>query len=90
MPFAPEVSMVIPTYNSSSWISELVGHVAKDLHCQGLELVIVDDGSEDRTWSELKDLSELFPWVQGLKLASNVGQKKQRLLGCIGRGEIIG
>lgn len=53
----PRVSVVVPTYQRSSYLRELI----RCLEAQGLpqedyEVVIVDDASEDDTWSVLRDI----------------------------------
>jgi glycosyltransferase involved in cell wall biosynthesis len=38
-------------------------------------ILYVDDGSRDNTWNIIKELSEQFPQVMGLKLAHNEGHQ---------------
>jgi glycosyltransferase involved in cell wall biosynthesis len=42
------VSVIIPTYNAERWISETLASVFHQTY-QNLEIVLVDDGSKDRT-----------------------------------------
>jgi len=42
------ISIIIPTYNSSSFIEETIGSIAAQTR-QDLELIVVDDGSTDDT-----------------------------------------
>ncbi|WP_294534563.1 glycosyltransferase [uncultured Rhodoblastus sp.] len=49
-----------------------------------LRLVLVDDGSRDRTWEVIKDQARQFPEVTGIKLARNFGHQNA-LLGGLSR-----
>jgi polyisoprenyl-phosphate glycosyltransferase len=47
------LSVVIPVYNESSLIDELVKRVKTNvkLITEDYEIIIVDDGSQDNTWN---------------------------------------
>jgi dolichol-phosphate mannosyltransferase len=45
----PELSLIVPTYNESENIAELVDRIEKSLECVSFEIVIVDDSSPDGT-----------------------------------------
>lgn len=56
-------SIIIPAYNEEDAIIPTIEHIKKtlkDLNIKEWELVIVDDGSEDRTSERLKESSEGF------------------------------
>ena len=44
----PLVSVVIPAYNAEEWIAESIESVLRQTY-QDLEVILVDDGSSDRT-----------------------------------------
>lgn len=50
---APVISIVIPTYNRACYISEAIESVIKQ-NCQHVEILIIDDGSEDDTCEKVK------------------------------------
>jgi len=56
----PFLSVVMPTYNGERYINAALESVrgAKD---EGIELVIVDDGSSDRTLEIIHDYAKLLP-----------------------------
>ena len=55
-PTAPLISVVIPLYNEGSHLRELLSDLKKALQETGcrFEVVLVDDGSTDDTWAELR------------------------------------
>lgn len=69
------LSVVIPVLNEESLIKELIKRVT--LNCEKIttdyEVLIVDDGSIDNTWSKILDASKLDKKIKGLKLSRNFG-----------------
>ena len=57
---APYISLVIPCYNEEESVDELVTEVIAVLDDNKLdgEVVLVDDGSSDRTWEKLSGWAE--------------------------------
>jgi glycosyltransferase involved in cell wall biosynthesis len=81
--FEKEISVVIPVYNSSNCIAEVVTQVTNTLIEMSVkfEIIIVDDGSSDGSWAAIKDLSVNNVFVKGFSLAKNFGQHKATLCG---------
>jgi len=77
------ISVVVPCYNSERTIGELARELATVLpRCAGsYELILVNDGSEDRTWQSILDLAAQYPWVRGMDLMRNYGQHNATLCG---------
>ncbi len=69
----PEVSIVIPAYNEEESIIELVGEITAHFVDIPHEIIIVDDGSTDRTWEKIRQLSQEHP-VSGLRFSCNQGK----------------
>ena len=55
--FMPTVSVIIPTYNRSSLVTEAVGSVLQQTHTD-VEVIVVDDGSTDDTRSTIEQISD--------------------------------
>jgi glycosyltransferase involved in cell wall biosynthesis len=70
------VSIVIPLYNEAESINELVSWIAKVMYDNNLsyEVVIIDDGSNDGSWTEIEHLSEEYGSVRGIKFRRNYGK----------------
>jgi glycosyltransferase involved in cell wall biosynthesis len=77
------ISVIVPVYNSEETLSELIERlepVLKD--CQtSYELILVNDGSHDRSWAAIQSLSQSYPWVRGINLMRNYGQHNALLCG---------
>ncbi len=75
------ISVIVPFYNEEKNVAELYGRISRalsDLN-KTFEIIFVDDGSTDGTFSEIKKLTA----VVGIKLAHNNGQTKALLAGLI-------
>ncbi len=72
----PKISVIIPVYNEEENIKELFGQIKKSLGRNGYtyEVIFVNDGSTDRTWSKIKELGKDNPSLAGIDLAGNFGQ----------------
>ena len=73
--------IVIPCYNEEEvlpWslerLTALVTRLRDELSVEA-RLLLVDDGSRDRTWQLISDAADRHPEVAGLKLAHNVGHQ---------------
>lgn len=79
----PTCSIVVPVYNSQSTLNELVtrlGKVLESLTSQ-FEVILINDGSRDSSWEEIRRLSRDFPWVKGINMMRNYGQHNAILCG---------
>jgi len=71
-----QVSVVVPVYNCDGCLRALHERLAATLVglVEDWELVLVDDGSTDRSWATLSDLTEEDEHVRAIKLSRNFGQ----------------
>ena len=77
MTSAPEVSIVIPVYNEELNLPELVERCIKacDLLPQSYEILLVDDGSADRSAELIAEAAANHPGkIVGIVLSTNFGQ----------------
>lgn len=68
----PKVSVIIPAYNAAGTIEFAVGSILRQTW-RNLEVVIVDDASEDGTWDVLEKLAGRDARIKLLRNAVNVG-----------------
>ncbi|MCB0410421.1 MAG: glycosyltransferase family 2 protein [Flavobacteriales bacterium] len=80
-----KISVVIPVYNSSATISELVDRLIKTfdtLTNYQYELIFVNDGSTDDSWKLLKEERAKYPDViKAINFTKNYGQHNALLCG---------
>ena len=69
------LSIIIPCYNSGNKINILIPEILKTLSGLNFEIILVNDGSTDNTWEEIKKSSDLFTEVKGISLRQNSGQQ---------------
>jgi undecaprenyl-phosphate 4-deoxy-4-formamido-L-arabinose transferase len=79
----PSLSVVIPVYNSEGTLEELLRRLAAVLPslAPDYEVILVNDGSPDRSWETICRLSLSYPWLQGIHLMRNYGQHNALLCG---------
>jgi len=87
-----DVSVVVPVYNEE----ESVEHLCRELHgaLSGIgktyEILLVDDGSADDTWSRLVALRDQFPGIGLIRFRRNFGQTAAMSAGFDqARGDVI-
>lgn len=86
--YKPLVSIIIPTYNEEEDIRKCLRAIGR-LHYKNIDVVVVDDGSTDKTVEVVKGFESKFPlklkrhsWNRGVAAARNTGIKSSE-------GEII-
>jgi polyisoprenyl-phosphate glycosyltransferase len=82
-PRAPEVSVVVPVYDIAQCLEALVQSINAALGRSGHahEVVLVNDGSADRSWSVIEGLCGSHAHVVGIDLRRNFGQDNAILTG---------
>ena len=70
------ISVVIPLLNEEESISELAQWIDKVLKKNNLsyEIIFIDDGSNDSSWSVIKNIKNDNPNVNGIKFRRNYGK----------------
>lgn len=71
-----DLSVVIPLYNEDESIGELVEWINKSttpMHID-YEIIVIDDGSTDKSWDTIKTLKTKNPHLRGIKFRRNYGK----------------
>ena len=86
------LSVVVPVYNSEGTLGMLVDRLGAVLEATGepFELILVNDGSRDRSWDVTLQLAAQHHWIAAINLMRNYGQHNALLCGIrAARGETI-
>src|SRR3954471_6744523 len=77
------ISVVTPVYNGEGSIAELCRRLHDVLPQIALEyeIILVNDGSRDRSWGVISELAPPCPAARGLNLMRNYGQHNALLCG---------
>ncbi len=77
------ISIVVPVYNSEKSLPLLVERVNELFQgdAQGLEMILVNDGSRDGSWDVVRALTASNSWIRGINLMRNCGQHNALLCG---------
>lgn len=74
------ISIIVPCYNEQETLEDYYGEISiirgqlLQMEC-GLEVLFVDDGSEDQTLKQMKKLAEENPWIKYLSFTRNFGKE---------------
>lgn len=68
----PLVSILIPTFNRETYISETILSALTQTY-QNIEVIVVDNASTDNTWKVCKHFSDLDPRVKVYQNEKNIG-----------------
>ena len=88
----PSISCVMPAYNEAGTLSRLVPQVLSQLLglSPNVELIIVNDGSQDASEDVIHSLCVDHPEVVGLDLSRNFGKEAALTAGlCAASGEVV-
>jgi glycosyltransferase involved in cell wall biosynthesis len=85
----PLLTIAVPCYNEEEVLHETAKQlttvmnslIEENLASEESKLLFIDDGSKDRTWAIIEELSQKNEFVTGIKLARNAGHQKALLAG---------
>jgi len=71
-----DISIVVPLYNEEESLPELSQWIARvmSLNKFSYQLILVDDGSTDSSWSVVEKLAETAPSIEAIKFRRNYGK----------------
>jgi glycosyltransferase involved in cell wall biosynthesis len=73
---APQLSIVVPLYDEAESLPELVAWIDRVAQANSYtyEVILIDDGSKDESWSVIERLAQTFPAMRGIKFQRNYGK----------------
>ena len=87
-----DISVVVPLYNEEESLGELtawIDRVARE-NSLSYEIILIDDGSSDASWSEVERLKEVYPAIKGIRFARNYGKSAALYCGFAeAEGEVV-
>lgn len=76
----PVFSIIIPAYNCANYLVDTVAAIAQQCTATD-EILLIDDCSDDTTWTVIQSLVETLPQVKALRTEENGGPGHARNLG---------
>ena len=73
-----QLSIVVPCYNEEACLAELharLGKAARAAAGEDYEIVLVNDGSRDRTWTMMREMAAADPRLVAINLSRNHGHQ---------------
>ena len=76
MEYTKDISIVISLFNEEESLPELISWIEEVMSREKFshEIIMVDDGSRDKSWEVIKTLSESNPAIRGIRFRRNYGK----------------
>ena len=87
-----DITVVVPLFNEDESLPELHAWIKRvmDEHQFTHEVIFVDDGSTDRSWATIEQLSQSDPTVHGIKFRRNYGKSPALFCGFrAAKGDVV-
>jgi glycosyltransferase involved in cell wall biosynthesis len=87
-----DISIVIPLFNEEESLPELTTWIDRVMQENkfSYEIVFVDDGSRDRSWNVIEELSNAHPHFRALKFRRNYGKSAALYCGFkVAQGDVV-
>ncbi len=77
------LSVIVPAYNEGGMIEKTADTISEILQKAGIvfEIIFVNDGSKDDTWSQIKQKSEMDNRIRGVCFSRNFGKEAAMFAG---------
>jgi glycosyltransferase involved in cell wall biosynthesis len=78
-----DISVVVPLYNEDESLPELTQWIDRVMQANGYsyEVLLIDDGSKDKSWSVIESLSAANTNLKGVKFQRNYGKSAALYIG---------
>lgn len=92
MLYSIDISIVIPLFNEEESVAELCEWISNVMGVHGFtyEVILIDDGSQDKTWPTIQQIAQDNSHVKGLRFNRNYGKSAALNTGFHhSRGEVV-
>src|SRR5215471_11771447 len=86
------ISLIVPVLDEQDSLSTLASEIEETARRASLdvEVIFVDDGSRDRSWSVISELAAQHSWIRGICFRRNFGKAAALSAGFrAAKGEIV-
>ena len=86
------ISVIVPLYNEEESLPELYAWIDRVMKSKGFsyEVIFVNDGSTDRSWDVIRELSDKSENVKGIKFRRNYGKSPALYCGfAAAQGDVV-
>lgn len=86
------ISVVVPLYNEEESLEELVNWISRVTKSHGFsyEVILIDDGSTDKSWQVIGNLADNNPNIKGARFNRNYGKSAALDTGFkMAKGEVV-
>lgn len=86
------ISVVVPLYNEEESLNELTNWISRvsESHGFSYEIILIDDGSTDRSWEVVGELARENPHIRGARFNRNYGKSAALDTGFdLAQGEVV-
>jgi hyaluronan synthase len=91
--YEPAVSVIVPVKNEEDYIGDVLRCcLNSDYPKEKLEVIVIDDGSDDNTWKEIMKLKEEYPGDNLITIKFDKNRGKRDAMGAgfdIAKGEVF-
>lgn len=87
-----DISVVVPLFNEEESLPELVEWIDRimDANHYSYEIIMIDDGSKDRSWEVIQELRTRFPALKAIRFRRNYGKSAALFVGFeAAAGEVV-
>ncbi len=87
-----DISVIVPLYNEEQSLPELMEWINRVMNQNGFtyEVLMVDDGSNDSSWSIIEILTMKYPTLRGIKFRRNYGKSAALQVGfTAAKGDVV-
>jgi len=87
-----DISVIVPLYNEEESLPELMEWISRVMHQHNFsyEVIMIDDGSNDSSWSVIESLKQKYSTVRGIKFRRNYGKSAALQVGfTASKGDVV-